>query len=158
MKDQAEVIKQFYTAFSERRIEKMLECYHEGIVFEDPAFGVLRGDQARWMWRMLLSNNSAELKVDFGDIEADEEKGSAKWVATYLFGPKKRKVVNRVSASFKFEDGKIIEHKDTFDLWRWTRQALGLPGYLLGWSPFMKGKIQKMTNSRLNAFIEQESR
>ena len=38
-------------------------------------------------------------------------------------------------------DGKIIKHTDIFDLWEWSKQALGVSGYLLGWSGFMKNKI-----------------
>jgi hypothetical protein len=39
-------------------------------------------------------------------------------------------------------------------LWKWTKQAMGAPGYLLGWTPFFKNKIQATTNSRLDKFIE----
>jgi hypothetical protein len=30
------------------------------------------------------------------------------------------------------KEGLIIEHRDHFELWRWSRQALGLKGLLLG--------------------------
>ena len=44
-------------------------------------------------------------------------------------------------------------HTDTFDLYKWTKQAMGPVGYILGWTPFMKNKIQKITNGRLDEFI-----
>ena len=49
---------------------------------------------------------------------------------------------NKVIANFKFKDGLII---DTFDLWTWTQKEMGLTGYLMGWSFFMKAKIQQET-------------
>ena len=131
----------------------MLECYHKDIVFEDPAFGKLCGERACQMWKMLLSKKESDLHVTFSNISADEDSGQAQWIAKYTLSDNNRKVVNHVSASFKFKDGKIIHHIDKFDVWKWSRQALGLPGYLLGWSGFMKNKIQQKLNKRLDKFI-----
>ncbi|MGB0347184.1 MAG: nuclear transport factor 2 family protein, partial [Balneolaceae bacterium] len=50
-------------------------------------------------------------------------------------------------------DGLIINHQDDFDFWRWSTQALGFPGLILGWSPFLKKKVQKQALDSLNAFI-----
>ena len=149
----SELVSKFYEAFANSDSRAMAECYHENIMFKDPAFGQLKGERAGKMWEMLLSRAKGELKVEFSDISADEETGNALWVATYFYGPKKRKVINHVSASFKFKEGKIIEHVDDFDTWKWSKQAIGLPGYLLGWSGFMKNKIQKTTNGLLDKFM-----
>lgn len=148
-----EIIEQFYTAFSEGNANKMTACYHKDIIFQDPVFGVLEGDMAIQMWMMLLSQKKNDTKVSFSNIEASSINGKAQWTAEYYYGDKKRKVINKVSANFKFKDGKIIEHTDDFDLWKWTRQAMGLVGTLLGWTPFMKNKIQKTTNQRLKDYI-----
>ncbi len=131
----------------------MLECYHKDIVFKDAVFGKLEGDRAFKMWEMLLSQKKQDTIINFSNIETTAESGKANWVAEYLYGDKKRKVVNKVSADFKFKDGKIIQHFETFDLWSWTKQAMGLPGYLLGWTSFMRNKIQQTTNNRLDIFI-----
>jgi hypothetical protein len=48
-------------------------------------------------------------------------------VASYIL--KQRPVVNRISAQFYFQDG-LIRHTDDFDIWKWSKQALGLTGYL----------------------------
>ncbi|QXP62415.1 MULTISPECIES: nuclear transport factor 2 family protein [unclassified Polaribacter] len=149
-----EIIKKFYTSFSNGNVTGMLECYHKDVVFKDAVFGRLEGDRAFKMWEMLLSNKKQDTTINFSNIEATAENGKANWVAEYLYGDKKRKVVNRVSADFRFKDGKIIQHFDTFDLWSWTKQAMGLPGYLLGWSSFMRNKIQQTTNNRLDVFIK----
>jgi hypothetical protein len=76
------------------------------------------------------------------------------WVVNYNYGSKKRSVKNHVAATFEFKDGKIIKQTDMFDLWRWSQQALGASGYLLGWSSFMNNKIQKTTNGLLKKFME----
>lgn len=150
------LIEQFYTAFSNGNVEEMLACYHKDIVFADPAFGTLKGDRACNMWKMLLSVKDNDLTIKYDGIEADEKRGTVNWVAEYHFGTKKRKVINKVTATFLFKDGQIIQHTDTFDVWKWTRQALGIPGYLMGWTPYMKQKIQKMTNKKLDRFIDKQ--
>ena len=151
--DNTEVIKRFYTAFSKADAETMGEQYDENATFVDPAFGELKGIEVKKMWEMLLSKNNNKPQIEFFNIESKEDKGTAEWRATYFYGPKKRKVVNHIKSSFNFYDGKIINQIDHFNLWKWTRQALGLSGYLLGWSSFMKKKIQAQTNKLLRKYI-----
>ncbi|MFT6204161.1 MAG: ketosteroid isomerase-like protein [Spirosomataceae bacterium] len=149
-----ETIKQFYQSFSDGNADGMVACYHDDIVFKDPAFGTLEGDKAKAMWQMLMSRSDSAPEIQFSNISADAQYGKANWIAKYNYGPKKRKVVNNVTALFEFKDGKIIKHTDDFDLWKWSQQALGASGYLLGWSSFMKKQIQKKTNGLLGKFIE----
>jgi hypothetical protein len=150
--DHKELIHKFYTALSKGDSKEMTACYHENITFQDPVFGVLKGKRARSMWEMLLSNKNSNAIFTFDNIEATAEIGQASWMAEYFYG--KRKVINKVKADFKFKDGKIIEHTDTFDLWKWTQQALGITGYLIGWTPFIKRKMNKTVNKKLDGFIE----
>jgi len=147
------LIKAFYSSFADGDAEGMVACYHDEVTFSDPAFGTLHGARAKAMWQMLLSNKDTGLAVHYFDIEGDGESGKASWLAKYFYGPKKRLVVNEVSASFTFKDGLIYTHTDRFDLWRWTRQALGLAGTFLGWSGYMRNKIQATTKDRLDKFI-----
>ena len=147
------LIEQFYTAFSEGNSKGMVACYHNEVVFQDPVFGRLQGERAINMWHMLLSKKKSDTTINFTINEVTDVEVKATWVAEYFYGTKKRKVVNKVNARFKFKDGKIIEHTDTFDLWLWTKQAMGLVGYLLGWTPLLKSKIQKTTNSNLVQFL-----
>lgn len=147
------LVTEFYTAFANGDPKKMIACYHQNIGFEDPAFGRLSGDRARKMWEMLLSNKAASPEITFSNVEIEGNRGSANWEAKYVFGPKKRHVHNTIKATFRFEDGKIIDHKDVFNLWKWSRQALGPSGVLLGWSPIMKKKIRSITNKQLDIYI-----
>jgi hypothetical protein len=71
----------------------------------------------------------------------------------YTFTQNGRHVDNDVRASFRFRDGLISEHRDEFGFYRWTRQALGPTGLLLGWSPIVQGSVRKQARARLDDFI-----
>ena len=146
-----ELIQRFYTAFQQRDIDAMLACYADDIVFSDPAFGELRGELARDMWRMLVAR-AQEFALTFGEVAADDQAGRAKWSARYRFAATGRMVVNRIDARFRFRDGRIVEHRDTFDLWSWMRQAMGVRGTLLGWSPLVQRAIRTQARRGLDLY------
>lgn len=131
----------------------MVSCCHESIVFEDPAFGVLKGDHAKNMWRMLCEfQKGKDFKITYSNIEANDLNGTAHWEAFYTFSKTGRKVHNEIQSRFEFKDGKIIKHTDTFDLYKWSKQAFGLKGFLLGKTTFFKKKLNTQTNSLLSKF------
>jgi hypothetical protein len=86
-------------------------------------------------------------------VDNDDKSGSAHWEARYTFSQTGRRVVNVISAEFEFEAGRIIRHRDSFPLWRWSSQALGPVGMLLGWAPPLQGKIRAQSARTLEAFI-----
>ena len=147
------IIENFYRAFDNLDTESMIDCYHQDIKFEDPAFGVLKGEKAKNMWRMLCkSQKGKDFKVKASNIVYNNMKGTADWEAYYTFSKTGRKVHNVISAEFEFKDGKIINHFDQFDLYKWSKQALGLKGLLLGWTTFFKKKLNAQTNKLLSEF------
>jgi hypothetical protein len=125
-------------------------CYHPEVHFTDPLFD-LHGDQARLMWRMLCTR-ARDLQLEFNAVQADAGAGRAHWEARYTFTSTGRKVHNIIDARFAFRDGLIVRHEDNFDFARWARQALGLPGLLLGWTGFLKSKVRAQTGATLAAF------
>ena len=145
---QSELITSFYQSFQNRDSEGMVACYHPEVRFSDPVFSDLQGPRAGAMWRMLVGGG-ADLELTFSDVTDD----SAKWEARYSFGPKKRAVHNIISAKFRFQDDLIIEHTDSFDFWRWSKMALGLPGVLMGWTPFLQNQVRKTAGNNLEKFI-----
>jgi len=147
-----EIIKHFYTSFAKGDVNGMISCYDSNIVFKDPVFGELNGDDACTMWRMLLQKSGGDLKIHFNNIEADNKNGSAEWNAEYVFSKTGKKVINSIKAKFEFQNGKIIRHEDHFDLWSWSKQALGWKGLLFGWTPFMKLGIRKTARKSLERF------
>jgi ketosteroid isomerase-like protein len=148
-----QVIQKFYEAFHARDAAGMTACYDPKIVFSDPAFGTLEGKDATAMWHMLCGR-ARDLHVNVTKIQADDTSGSADWQAKYLFGPNRRPVHNMVKAAFDFRDGKIVKHADSFDMWKWTRMALGSVGTLLGWSPFLKAAVRKSVRRQLDEFMQ----
>jgi ketosteroid isomerase-like protein len=147
-----QLITNFYTAFQNKDWKTMQACYHNDVVFSDPVFQNLKGKEAFAMWHMLVEAGK-DLRLEFKDAKANEQEGSCHWEAHYSFSRTGRKVHNIIDAKFKFKDGKIIEHNDTFDLWRWTRMALGTSGILLGWTPMVQKKIRNLAQSNLQKFM-----
>ena len=145
------VITRFYEAFQRLDAEGMAACYTDDVCFSDPVFGELQGKDARDMWRMLTSR-AKDFTLTFDQVQADDRAGSAHWVATYVFSQTGNIVINNIQARFVFRDGKICEHRDHFDLWQWSRQALGIKGLLLGWTPLVKNAIRAQAHKGLKAF------
>lgn len=145
-----ELVTSFYKAFAARDAEGMAACYHPEVFFSDPVFTELRGERAGDMWRMLCERGK-DLVVELGDVKDDGS--GAHWEAHYTFSGTGRKVHNIIDATFKFRDGKIIEHIDRFDLWRWAGMALGPKGTLLGWTPFVKRAIRATGAKGLDAWV-----
>ena len=151
----ADLITRFYSAFQKRDGEGMAACYAPNIRFSDPVFPGLTGERAKDMWRMLCGRNSG-LTLEFSNVTADDAHGSAHWEARYVFGPNKRKVLNIIDAHFHFGNGLITEHTDTFSFWRWSRQAIGPAGLLLGWTPIIQNAVRKQAAATLDAFQQQK--
>ena len=151
--DNAEIIKKFYVSFQNKDWEGMQQCYHDNVQFSDPVFPNLHNKEAKAMWHMLVAASSG-LTVTFSNIQATSHSGSCHWEAVYRFSKTGRMVHNKIEANFTFRDGLITKHQDHFDLWKWGRMALGLPGMLFGWAPFMKNRIQRMANRNLAHFMD----
>ena len=150
----AETIQRFYTDFQNRNANGMVAAYHRDIHFSDEVFTNLRGPQAGAMWRMLC-DRGADLKIEFRDVEADDRSGRAHWEAWYTFSSTGRKVHNVIDARFEFRNGKIVRHRDTFDFWHWSRQALGPVGMLAGWTTFVKKRVRRDAAKSLERFMRQ---
>ena len=154
MEGNAQIIERFYLAFQKLDYVTMQSCYSDDIIFNDPAFGILEGPEAKAMWEMLCKN-AKSFSLSFSNIQLlDDEYATCDWVANYTFSKSGRKVTNKIKAHMRLQDGKIIEHTDQFDIWKWSRQALGLSGILLGWSGYMKNKIRSNARKSLEKFMD----
>ena len=152
MSDQdAATIRRLYEGLDQHDGEAMAACYHPDATFEDPAFGKLSGVEAGDMWRM-LTRPPSDVRVELREHEASGGTGSANWIATYTFTRTGRPVVNDVRARFRFRDGLIADHVDSFSFATWSRQALGAPGLLLGWTPILPALFNKQARKLLADF------
>ena len=146
------MIQRFYAAFAARDADAMVANYAPDVRFWDPVFLELRAPEAAGMWRM-LAGRATDLTVELLEHEATEANGSARWRAHYTFTQTGRPVVNDVRAQFRFADGLIVDHRDEFDLTRWTRQALGPVGLFLGWTPVVRHGVQRRAKAGLTQFL-----
>lgn len=155
MHPNAELIEAFYQAFQAKDATTMAASYHPEATFTDPVFE-LSGAEVGDMWRMFCTNGR-DLEVEFSDVTADGERGNARWEARYTFTPTGRLVHNRIEASFTFDQGRIAEHRDEFDLTAWAKQALGLSGLLLGRTKFMQSRIRAQAATQLDRYRRRTS-
>jgi ketosteroid isomerase-like protein len=148
--DNGEVIRELYEAMDRHDGDAMAKLYTPDGRFEDPAFGELTGAEAGDMWRM-LTGRAEDLRVELAEHRTDGDSGTAHWIATYTFRTGRR-VVNDIHARFRFRDGKIVDHRDSFSFWRWSRQALGPVGLALGWTPLLRAAVRRRARADLEAF------
>jgi hypothetical protein len=131
----------------------MQDCYADNATFSDEAFQNLNSAQVKAMWEMLIKRGK-DLQIRFQNVTADEKSGSCEWIANYTFSQTGRKVENHIKANFEFENGKIVKHIDSFDFYKWSSQALGLPGKLLGWTSFLRNKVRQTAMKSLADFMD----
>lgn len=158
MNQNEQTLTKFYTAFAALDADTMANCYAENATFDDPAFALRGRQEVAGMWRMLCAATQAKGRADwrlvFSDIEAGDSTGRAHWEAHYRFMASGRLVDNSIDAEFTFTpDGLIATHKDTFNFWRWSVQALGVPGFVLGWTKWFQRQVRQQTRAKLEQFL-----
>ena len=148
------IIERFYAAFARLDGAAMQACYAEGAQFDDEAFSLKGRQQIGGMWRMLCDTTKAKGLAHWKLEASAITDGSAHWEAHYLFSTTGRLVHNKIDAAFTFGgNGLILTHRDRFDFWAWSRQALGTPGLLLGWSPMLRKKVRASAAANLQRFL-----
>ena len=155
MNTHQQLIEHFYQSFQRRDYRSMAECYHPDATFHDAAFHLENGREIAAMWQMLCEAGK-DLRIEFSGVQADERSGRAHWEAWYTFSRTGRPVHNVIDASFEFREGKIFRHRDHFSFWRWSRQSLGVTGWLLGWTPFLQNKVRETAMKGLWRFVQEE--
>jgi hypothetical protein len=149
-------IERFYAAFAQLDADTMQRCYAANARFDDEAFSLQGAEQIGGMWRMLCTATQAkpESRAHWKLQLSQVTDHSAHWDANYLFSATGRAVLNRIDAEFEFDaQGLITRHRDRFDFWAWSRQALGLPGWLLGWTPMLRQKVRATAAQNLARFM-----
>jgi ketosteroid isomerase-like protein len=146
-----ELIRDFYAAFNRRDGPAMAALYAPDVHFSDPVFPDLHGEEAGSMWLMLTAQ-ATELTVELLEVHEHGDHAHAHWRAHYIFSRTGRPVLNDVAATFRVADGLIASHDDYFSFYRWSRQALGVSGLLLGWTPLLKRKVRQQAAAGLAKF------
>ena len=151
-----ELITKFYEAFQDGDGQTMAAMYHADASFSDAVFQNLNASEAGAMWQMLIERSKGDLKIEFHSLEEGDGSATCIWEARYPFSKTGRRVHNVIRSQMKFKDGKIIDHQDSFNFWKWSRMALGMPGVLLGWTPVIKNKVQTMARKGLDDYMNKK--
>jgi ketosteroid isomerase-like protein len=157
----AQTIERFYQAFSRLDGPAMAACYASDATFDDEAFSLRGRRQVGGMWRMLCDATRAKgadvWRLTWRDVHADDTSGQAHWDAHYRFSATGRLVDNSIDSRFSFTpDGLIATQRDTFAFWTWSRQALGTPGLLLGWTPMLRKKVRATAAANLATYLARQ--
>ena len=158
MHPNAQTLTRFYTAFAALDADAMGSCYSLDATFDDPAFALKGQHEIAGMWHMLCDaargNGKQDWQLDFSNLQASDRSGHVHWEARYRFTATRRQVHNIVEADFTFcPEGLITSHRDQFDFWRWSRQALGMGGWVLGWAPFFNKQVRRQTRAALDNYL-----
>ena len=143
---------QFYSAFGRRDWKAMGALYADDAVFNDPAFADLNAAQVRAMWRMLITRGK-DLAVVYEVLADTPTEARTRWTATYTFSQTGRKVTNVITATMQLRDGRIVRRTDHFDFHKWSSQALGPIGLVLGWTGWLRGKVRRKATASLSEFM-----
>jgi hypothetical protein len=150
-----ETIERFYKAFAELDSKTMAACYAQDASFEDPVFQLRGRTHVGGMWAMLCAAVKKSGRNDWKLEVRDITDHSAHWEPTYRFSATGHLVRNVIDAEFDFDSqGLIRRHRDRFDFWRWSRQALGVTGWLFGWTGWLKRKVQRTATRNLAKHIQ----
>lgn len=149
-----QTIESFYAAFARLDHVTMQACYAADAQFDDEAFSLRGRERIGGMWRMLCTATQAKGMAHWQLQASAVTERSAHWQAHYLFSATGRLVHNRIDAEFSFDDqGLITHHRDRFDFWRWSRQALGMTGLVLGWTPLLRAQVRQRAARQLQQFM-----
>ena len=156
-------LRRLYAAFARLDGAAMQACYAADATFDDEVFSLRGAPQVGGMWRMLCDATRAQgadvWRLEVGELSDRGGHWSVHWEAHYRFSATGRLVHNRIDAQIRCSaDGLIVQQRERFDFWRWTRQALGLPGWLLGWTPQLRAKLRARAAANLAAYLARSAR
>ena len=103
----------------------------------------------------MLCKNAKDFSLEFDGIKnLDDGYYTCNWTAKYTFSKTGKKVTNMCKAHIKIENGFITEHSDGWSLHKWSAQAIGIMGQLLGWTGFFRRKLKNQAKRNLMNYIE----
>ena len=156
MNNDERLVERFFMGFQKLDAREMNACYSDDIAFYDPMFELLRGDEAKAMWEMLCKN-AKDFSLQFDSIKnLDDGYYTCHWTASYTFSKTGRRVVNMCKAHMKIENGLITEHSYGWSLHKWSAQAFGFTGKLLGWAGFFRRRLKNTAKRNLMQYLEKD--
>ncbi|WP_300601123.1 nuclear transport factor 2 family protein [Niabella sp.] len=152
-----EIIDLFFTAFKNLDHQAMNALYSDDIVYSDPLFGMLEGEEVKDKWEMVCNDIRDFRLTVIKTEEIDHEYATCQWKATWISSLSKKQIVFEAKSFMRFSGNQIIEHSDGFSLTKWIAQAYGITGQFFGWLNFMKRRVQRNYQQRLQQFSNTKS-
>ncbi len=143
-----EIAIKFYDAFSAANIDVLKQLYDKKLIFNDNIFVNLDYNETISMWSSLLVGNK-NMSIKYEIKKYSEKYVEVEWIADYLFTSTNRNVKNIILAKMEIDQGKIINHTDNFDFYKWSQMAFGITGVLIGWTSFFKNKVRTEAYNKL---------
>ena len=143
-----EIAIKFYDAFSAANIDVLKQLYDKKLIFNDNIFVNLDYNETISMWSSLLVGNK-NMSIKYEIKKYSEKYVEVEWIADYLFTSTNRNVKNIILAKMEIDQGKIINHTDNFDFYKWSQMAFGITGALIGWTSFFKNKVRTEAYNKL---------
>lgn len=151
-----ELVEKFYRCFEYLDGEGMVSCLAEDTIYNDPIYGIIKGEYAAGLWRMRCKN-LVDMKIDIIDfVELDHEYIKCKWNSTFFSRSSAKQISMTMTSFMKINDQKITEHSDAYRLSDWLAKAYGLTGILFGWSGWMKKREQSRYRTMLEKFVQNQ--
>ena len=143
-----EIAIKFYDAFSAANIDVLKQLYDKKLRYNDNIFVNLDYNETISMWSSLLVGNK-NMSIKYEIKKYSEKYVEVEWIADYLFTSTNRNVKNIILAKMEIDQGKIINHTDNFDFYKWSQMAFGITGVLIGWTSFFKNKVRTEAYNKL---------
>ena len=131
----SEVVTSFYESLGKHDFAALDAAYDPKARFHDPLFGQLDGrHEVMEMWKTILPGIDPKKFHSDHEIESVTRRSDGAfevklhWNAHYEL--RGRHIDNASETTMIVKNGKIVDHRDNWDLSTWTKQAL--PGHLGG--------------------------
>ncbi len=133
-----QVVSSFYESLAKHDVGAMEAAYDPAAHFHDPLFGSLDGrHEVMEMWKTILPGIDPKKFQSDHEIKGVTPRGDGSyevklhWDAHYEL--RGRHIDNASDTTMIVKGGKIVDHRDDWDLSAWTKQALpaGLGGNVL---------------------------
>jgi hypothetical protein len=139
-------VEQLFKAAQARDPDAILLAYAEEALIDHPLLGSLsRADYAAALTAFLQETPDYELTFQINHAGIDH--AEAEWTLSYVFHATGRSIVTKGETAFRLSGLRIIHQRDDFDRRDWSRQALGLSGFVLsfvpGWRAFLERELRR---------------
>ncbi|KAG8751620.1 hypothetical protein FRC14_007723 [Serendipita sp. 396] len=171
-----QLVEKYLAAYKAYDLAAMDACTDPEFTFSDPAFPSLNckyeprsswpighpnfvsvAKQAKGMFSMFVNNREKnKMELEYKDIKKgiNDLTYTATYTVRYIFTG--RPVTNVIQSTFTISptSNLLLSQVDAFPFYTWAKQALGLPGLLLGWTGYLQSQVQHNAGQSLEKYMK----